>query len=103
QPPIVMAYDPTANLPVALMSIYTPGLNEAQLWDESDYIVRNRLNAVPGAIAPVVFGGKFREIMVFLDRQKLFGYHLSPLDVVEALKRSNAMIPTGDAKIGRYD
>jgi multidrug efflux pump subunit AcrB len=103
QPPIVMSYDPTASSPVALMAVHTPGLKEAQLWDESNYVVRNRLNAVPGAIAPVVFGGKFREIMVFLDRQKLSGYHLSPLDVVDALKRGNALIPTGDAKIGDFD
>ena len=103
QPPIVMGYDPTANLPVALMPVFTPGLNEAQLWDESNYVVRNRLNAVAGAIAPVVFGGKLRQVMVYLDRNKLSGYHLSPLDVVEALQRGNAMIPTGDAKIGAFD
>ena len=30
QPPIVMGYDPTANLPVALMTVFTPGLDEAQ-------------------------------------------------------------------------
>ena len=103
QPPIVMAYDPTANLPVSLMTIFTPGLDEAKLWDESNYIVRNQLNAVPGAVAPVVFGGKLREIMVFLDRQELTGHNLSPLDVVDALGKGNAMIPTGDAKIGKYD
>ena len=103
QPPIVMGYDPTANLPVAVMAINTPGLDEAKLWDESNYVVRPPLNAVPGAVAPVVFGGKYREIMVFLDRQRLSGYGLSPLDVVDALRRGNAMIPTGDAKIGTLD
>ncbi|MGZ3696831.1 MAG: efflux RND transporter permease subunit, partial [Bdellovibrionota bacterium] len=103
QPPIVMAYDPTANLPVALLSIFSPGIDEAKLWDESNYIVRNQLNAVPGAVAPVVFGGKQRQIMVYMDRHALSGHHLSPLDVVDALKRGNAMIPTGDAKIGKYD
>src|SRR5579885_3331453 len=86
QPPIVMAYDPTANLPVSLLTIFTPNIDEAKLWDESNYIARNPLNAVPGAVAPVVFGGKYREIMVFLDRHALAGQHLSPLDVVNALR-----------------
>ena len=88
QPPIVMGYDPTANLPVALMTIRTPGLDEAKLWDESNYVVRPPLNAVPGAVAPVVFGGKYREIMVFMDRKKLSGYGMSPLDVVDALEKT---------------
>ena len=103
QPPIVMGYDPTAALPVGLLTIFTPNLDEAKLWDESNYIVRNQLNAVPGAVAPVVFGGKLREIMVFLNRLALSGYGMSPLDVVAALVRGNAMVPTGDAKIGKYD
>jgi multidrug efflux pump subunit AcrB len=103
QPPIVIGYDPTAALPVGLLRIFTPGLDEARIWDESNFIVRNQINAVPGAVAPVVFGGKLRQVMVYLDREKLSGYGMSPLDVVDALHRGNAMIPTGDAKIGKVD
>ena len=103
QPPIVIAYDPTAALPVGMMTIFTPGLDEAKLWDESNYIVRNRINAVPGAIAPVVFGGKFRQVMVYLDKDRLSGYGIAPMKVVDALSHGNAMIPTGDAKIGKID
>ncbi len=102
-PPIVMSYDPTANLPIALVSVFTPGLSQAKLWDESNFVIRPVLNAVSGAVAPVVFGGKLREVMMFMDRNKLAGYGLSPLDVVKTLTRGNAMVPTGDAKIGRYD
>lgn len=102
-PPIVMGYDPTAALPVAVSTIYTPDLSQARIWDESNFIVRNELNALPGAVAPVVFGGKLREIMTFLDRRKLAGYGLSPMDVVHTLSKGNEMIPTGDAKMGRYD
>ncbi|MBI3794427.1 MAG: efflux RND transporter permease subunit [Nitrospinae bacterium] len=102
-PPIVMAYDPTANLPAAQVSVYTPNMDEAKMWDESNYIVRTQLNAVPGAVAPVVFGGKLRQIMVYLNKNALVGHGLSPLDVVDALKTGNAMIPTGDARIGNLD
>jgi multidrug efflux pump subunit AcrB len=103
QPPIVIAYDPTAALPVGLLTIFTPGLDEAKLWDESNYIVRNQINAVPGAVAPVVFGGKFRQVMVYLDKDRLSGYGIAPMKVVDALSHGNSMIPTGDAKIGKTD
>ena len=103
QPPIVLGYDPTANLPVGLLTIFSPNMDEAKLWDESNYIVRNQINAVPGAVAPVVFGGKFRQIMVYLNPDELAGHGLSPIDIVQALKVGNAMIPTGDVKIGNYD
>ena len=103
QPPIVIGYDPTAALPVGLLRIFTPGIDEAKLWDESNYIVRNQVNAVPGAVAPVVFGGKLRQVMVYLDPSRLSGYGLSPLEVVQSLQRDNSMVPTGDAKIGKID
>jgi multidrug efflux pump subunit AcrB len=103
QPPIVIGYDPTANLPVGMLTIFTPNADEAKLWDESNFIVRNQINAVPGAVAPVVFGGKQRQIMIYLDPQTLAGYGNSPLDVVEALQKGNSMVPTGDVKIGKYD
>ena len=32
------------------MTIFTPGLSEAKLWDESNYVVRNQLNAVADPI-----------------------------------------------------
>jgi multidrug efflux pump subunit AcrB len=103
QPPIVIGYDPTANLPVGLLTIFSPNADEARLWDMSNFIVRNQINAVPGAVAPVVFGGKMRQIMVYLDPRNLAGYGESPLDVVDALTRGNSMVPTGDVKIGKYD
>ncbi len=102
-PPIVMAYDPTANLPVGLVTVHTDHATQAKMWDESNFIIRPAFNSVPGAVAPVVFGGKIRQVMVYLNREKLLGHNIAPLDVVNTLKTGNAMIPTGDAKIGNFD
>jgi multidrug efflux pump subunit AcrB len=57
----------------------------------------------PGAVAPVVYGGKVRAVMAYLDRQKMQARNLSPLDVMRALDASNVFLPTGDAKIGQLD
>ena len=54
-------------------------------------------------IAPAVFGGKLRRIYIYLDPQKLESYGLSLMDVQQAIKKNNLMIPTGTAKIGKTD
>ena len=56
-----------------------------------------------GALAPVVYGGKVRAVMAYLDRQKLQARHLAPLDVMKALDDYNVFLPTGDAKFGDTD
>ena len=58
---------------------------------------------MPGAVAPVVYGGKVRAVMVYLDRAKLQARHLSPLDVMKAVDNYNVFLPTGDAKFGDTD
>ena len=59
--------------------------------------------AIPGAVAPVVYGGKLRAVMAYLDRTKMQARGLSPLDVMKALDSYNLFLPTGDAKFGGTD
>jgi multidrug efflux pump subunit AcrB len=59
--------------------------------------------AIQGAVAPVVYGGKVRAVLVYLDREKLQARGLSPLDVMEAVDNYNLFLPTGDAKFGDTD
>ncbi|HEV3483464.1 MAG TPA: efflux RND transporter permease subunit, partial [Candidatus Acidoferrales bacterium] len=79
------------------------GLSETQLRDLGQFAVRNQLATVPGASVPPPFGGKYRQIMVYVDPLKLQAYDLSPMDVVRAVDSSNLILPAGDAKIGPYD
>ena len=51
----------------------------------------------------MVYGGKVRAVMAYLDREKLQARHLSPLDVMKALDDYNVFLPTGDAKFGDTD
>jgi multidrug efflux pump subunit AcrB len=61
------------------------------------------LGGVKGVVAPAVFGGKDRTILIYVDPHKLEARNLSPLDVVEALRRSNLMVTPGVAKFGSYE
>lgn len=54
-------------------------------------------------IAPAVYGGKLRRILAYVDPMKLQARNLSPLDVVNGIRRQNVMIPTGNARFGDYD
>lgn len=102
-PPMVMLFDPSAPLPTALLAASSDVLNEKESYDLAYFNVRNMLSGSPGVVAPAVFGGKLRRIYIYLDRIKLQAYGLSLMDVQEAVKRNNLMIPTGSAKIGDID
>jgi CzcA family heavy metal efflux pump len=102
-PPMVMPYDPTASMPLALLTVSSDTLNETQLYDVAYFNIRNMLSGITGTIAPAVFGGRIRRIYVYVDPTKLAAHGMSALDVVNSLREWNTLIPTGDAKIGPRD
>src|SRR5438552_1157748 len=99
-PPMVMPFDPTATIPLALLSVSSPTLDETGLYDIAYFQLRNRLQGIPGVVAPAVYGGKLRRILTYLDRDKLEARGLAPVDVVNALHANNVFIPVGSARLG---
>jgi multidrug efflux pump subunit AcrB len=102
-PPIVLPYDPTDTVPAAIVAVDSPTQGESTLYDVARYEVRNYIMSSPGANAPVVFGGKVRCVLAYVDPIKLQARGLSPVDVMTALDRFNVFLPTGDAKFGDLD
>lgn len=108
-PPMVMPFDPTASIPVCLFSVKSeivdgkPRYNEMQLYDFAYFQLRNRLQSIPGVIAPAVYGGKLRRILTYVDSDKLQARYLSPMDVVNSINKHNVFIPTGSARIGNIE
>ncbi len=101
-PPVVLKFD-ASSLPVCLITLKGQGLNETQLQDLGRYTVRNQIANVPGASVPQPFGGRYRQIMVYVDPLKLEAHQLSPMDVVREVNDANLILPAGDVKIGPYD
>lgn len=101
-PPVVEKFD-ASSLPVCLITLSGKNLTETQLRDYGQFAIRNQLSAVSGASVPPPFGGKYRQIMVYVDPVKLLAYQLSPMDVVRAVNNANLILPAGDVKIGPYD
>jgi HAE1 family hydrophobic/amphiphilic exporter-1 len=101
-PPLVMKLD-ASSLPVALVTVKGEGLTEIQLHDLAQFQIRNQIAVVNGAEIPAVFGGKYRQAMVYVDPIKLLSRQLSLMDVVGAVNDSNLILPAGDVKIGPTD
>ncbi len=101
-PPLVMKFD-ASSLPVALVTVKGEGLNETQLHDLAQFQIRNQIAVVNGAEIPAVFGGKYRQAMIYVDPFKLLSRQLSLMDVVGAVNDSNLILPAGDVKIGPTD
>src|SRR5450755_3460652 len=94
-PPVVLKFD-ASSLPVCLSTLKGEGLNETQLHDQGQFNVRNQIAGVPGASVPQPFGGRYRQIMVYVDPLKLEAHELSAMDVVRTINDSNVILPAGD-------
>src|SRR3984885_12801227 len=101
-PPVVLKFD-ASSLPVCLITLKGEGLSETQLRDLGQYTVRNQVAGVAGASVPQPFGGRYRQIMVYVDPAKLEANQLSIMDVVRAVNESNLILPAGDVPIGPFD
>jgi len=101
-PPVVLKFD-ASNLPVCLITLKGQGLNETALKDLAQFTVRNQVANVPGASVPQPYGGRYRQIMVYVDPVKLEAHQMSVMDVVDSLNKSNLILPAGDVRIGMKD
>jgi multidrug efflux pump subunit AcrB len=101
-PPVVLKFD-ASSLPVCLVTLKGEGLDETALHDIGQFTIRNQIAVVQGAEIPPPFGGKYRQIMVYVDPFKLLSRQLSLMDVVNAVNQNNLILPAGDVKMGPFD
>src|ERR1700748_2800907 len=99
EPPIIVQFN-ASSVPVLQLSLNSDSLNEQQLYDFGIYRVRQELAPVPGVTLPTPAGGKYRQIMVDIDPDKLLARGLTPLDIVNAVNAQNLTLPSGTAKMG---
>ncbi len=104
QPPLIINYS-ASSVPILQLGLSGKGLSEQQLNDYGVNFVRPQLVTVPGAVIPYPFGGKQRQVMIYLNPSLLLAKGLTPTDVLTAVSNQNLVLPSGTAKIGglEYD
>src|SRR6202034_2455053 len=101
-PPLIINYS-ASSVPILQLGLSGNGLSEQQLNDLGQNFVRPQLVTVPGAVVPWPYGGKQRQVMVDLNPGLLQSKGLSPQDVLTSVGNENLVLPSGTAKIDRFE
>jgi multidrug efflux pump subunit AcrB len=102
QPPLVIDYS-ASSVPILQLGLAGKGLSEQQLNDFGVNFVRPQLVTVPGAVIPYPFGGKQRQMMIYVNPSELLAKGLAPTDILNAVTNQNLVLPGGTAKIGSLE
>ena len=92
-PPVVQKADPDSD---AIISLALSGDRSVrEITEIADKQVRRALETVDGVASVTVYGGRYRQINVFMDLDKLSAYNLTAQDVRSALQAENIEAPGG--------
>ena len=100
--PMVMSLD-ASSVPVLTLQVTSDRQTPSDLFKLAMIRVRPLLVTVPGAVVPQAYGGMDSFVMVSLNQQQLQAHHLSAMDVQNALRGQNIVLPAGDQKISSTD
>src|SRR5438034_593307 len=98
-PPYIVRYSATS-VPIVQIAVSSDTLTEQQILDYCQNFVIQQLGTVQGARVPQPWGGKSRQVMVYLDPDAMYARGVSPNDVATAIGNQNLIVPAGTAKIG---
>ena len=101
-PPEIINYS-ASSVPVLQLGVSGRGLSEQELNDLSFNFLRTQLITVPGAVVPIPYGGKQRQVNINLDPHLLQSKGLAPQDVLNAVGQQTPLLPSGGAKIGQFE
>ncbi|HEY1507181.1 MAG TPA: efflux RND transporter permease subunit [Stellaceae bacterium] len=102
QPPLIINFS-ASSVPILQLGVSGQGLSEQQLNDYAVNFVRPQLVTVNGAVVPYPFGGKQRQVMVYVNPSLLLSKGLAPTDILNAVTNQNLVLPGGPAKIGALE
>ncbi len=102
QQPFILKFDIT-NIPVAQLAVSADGLDERQLYDLAYNVIEPQIERLTGVASATVGGGRVREIGVRVHRDALRARGLGVLDVVDAVRAGNLMLPSGSLRAGDRD
>ncbi len=102
QPPQVINFS-ASSVPILQLGLSGHGMSEQQLNDLGLNFLRTQLITVPGAVVPLPYGGKQRQVMINMDQNRMQSKGIAPPDVINAVNAQNLILPSGTAKVGQSE
>ncbi len=93
-PPSVSKADADA-FPIIFISIKSDRRSLLELSEIAEKSFKERLQTIDGVSDVAIWGEKRYAMRLWMDPDKLSAYQLTPLDVVNALRRENVELPSG--------
>ncbi len=101
-PPQIINFS-ASSVPILQLGISGHGLSESQLNDYASNFIRPQLITVPGAVLPLPYGGKQRQITINMDQGAMQSKGVAPGDLLSAVAQQNVVMPSGTIKIGQSE
>ncbi|MFA7292403.1 MAG: efflux RND transporter permease subunit [Rhodocyclaceae bacterium] len=92
--PVIAKVEADAN-PIIWLAFSSDVHSALEVTDVANRIVKPRLQTLPGAADVRVFGERKYAMRIWLDRERLAAYNLTPADVEDALRKQNVEVPAG--------
>ena len=102
QQPFIIKFD-INNMPIALLAVTSDQLDEKQLYDLAYNVIEPQVERINGIASASVSGGRIREMTVKVNGDALRARGLGILDVVNAVRGGNLLLPSGDLRAGDID
>src|SRR5580692_857318 len=88
QPPFILRFD-ASTLPIGQLVLSSKTRSNNELMDLANVYVRASFTSVPGLVSPAPFGGNVRTVLIKINPELLRVHHLTPDQVVAALRDNN--------------
>ncbi len=92
--PVIAKVEADAN-PIIWLAFSSEKHTPLEVTDVANRIVKPKLQTLTGAADVRVFGERKFAMRIWLDKQRLAAYRLTPADVEDALRRQNVEVPAG--------
>lgn len=98
-PPFIIRFD-ASTLPVGQLVLSSDKHTNNELLDMANIYVRSSFTSIPGLVSSPPFGGNVRTVVIKADPELLRLHHMSPDQLVEAMRINNQSTPAGNVRIG---
>lgn len=92
--PIVQKFD-IGGAPIINVALTGEGVSYARLSEIAKDVIQPALERVDGVAAINTAGIREREVQIFVDRERLAGFGLTPNDIITSVQQQNLDLPAG--------